>query len=50
MITVHDGMQPEIQCTVVTETRGPLEGRRVVRAREGECVAHYGALSERLTQ
>jgi DNA polymerase (family 10) len=28
----HEG-----QCTVVTETRGDLEGRRVVRGREGEC-------------
>jgi hypothetical protein len=25
------------QCTVVTETRGPLRGRRVVRGREPEC-------------
>ena len=25
------------QCTVVTETRGPLRGRRVVRGRESEC-------------
>ncbi|MGO4871121.1 MAG: helix-hairpin-helix domain-containing protein [Roseiarcus sp.] len=29
--------QPEGQCTVVTETRGPLAGRRVVRGREDEC-------------
>ena len=29
----HEG-----QATVVTETRGPLAGRRVVRGREGECV------------
>lgn len=28
---------PEGQCTVVTETRGPLVGRRVVRGREDEC-------------
>jgi hypothetical protein len=27
----------EGQCTVVTETRGPLAGRRVVRGRESEC-------------
>ncbi len=32
---------PEHQRTVVTETRGPLEGRRVVRGREAECRAHY---------
>jgi hypothetical protein len=33
----------EGQCTVVTETRGPLEGRRVVRGREPECEKHYAA-------
>lgn len=27
----------EDRCTVVTETTGPLRGRRVVRGREGEC-------------
>ena len=32
---------PEAQCTVVTETHGALKGRRVIRGREGECVAHY---------
>lgn len=34
---------PEHQRTVVTETRGPLEGRRVVRGRETECKRHYFA-------
>ena len=32
----------------VTETRGPLQGHRVVRGREGDCIAHYanaGALT-----
>lgn len=37
----HHDSEPENQCTVVTETRGPLAGSRVVRGREGECVAHY---------
>ncbi len=31
----------EGQATVVTETRGPLEGRRVVRGREDECADHH---------
>lgn len=31
----------ETQRTVVTETRGPLAGRRVVRGRERECLAYY---------
>jgi hypothetical protein len=37
----HPDGEPELQCTVVTEARGPLAGRRVVRGREGECAAHY---------
>jgi DNA polymerase (family X) len=31
----------EDQCTVVTEPGGSLKGRRVVRGRENECLAHY---------
>lgn len=31
----------EVQSTVVTEFRGPLRGRRVVRGREAECLHHY---------
>jgi hypothetical protein len=37
----YDGEHRERQHTVVTETRGPLAGRRVVRGREAECRAHY---------
>jgi hypothetical protein len=33
----------EDQCTVVTERKGPLAGRRVVRGREAECAAWYAA-------
>lgn len=33
--------QPEGQRTVVTETRGSLIGKRVVRGREAECAEHY---------
>lgn len=32
----HEG-----QCTVVTEGRGMLAGKRVVRSRESECAKHY---------
>lgn len=35
----EDGKQE--QWTVVTETSGPLEGKRVVRGREAECQAYY---------
>lgn len=43
VIFFHDEDGPERQCTVVTETRGALAGRRVVRGREDECAAHYHA-------
>jgi hypothetical protein len=32
---------PEDQCTVVTATSGPLEGKRVIRGREKECLKFY---------
>ena len=31
----------ENQCTVVTESRGTLKGKRVIRGREKECERHY---------
>ena len=34
----HRDREPERRRTVVTETRGPLEGRRVVRGRESDAV------------
>ena len=37
----HTDDSQEGQCTVVTETRGELEGRRVVRGREVECRKYY---------
>lgn len=39
VIYFHSDDRPEGQCTVVTETHGPLVGRRVVRGREAECRA-----------
>lgn len=36
----------DAQRTVVTETYGPIAGRRVVRGHEGECTAHYRVLVE----
>ncbi len=41
VIYFYDGDHREGQCTVVTETRGPLRGQRVVRGREVECGARY---------
>lgn len=40
VIYYYDGDHVEAQCTVVTETRGALAGKRVVRGREEECRAH----------
>ena len=37
----QDDGGPEGQATVVTEYRGPLTGRRVVRGREGACLEYY---------
>jgi len=37
----HDDDHSEHQHTVVTETRGPLEGLRVVRGSEAQCRAYY---------
>jgi len=36
----------QAQWTVVTETRGALSGKRVVRGREKECRAFYGEENE----
>lgn len=41
----HDDNMVERQHTIVTETRGSLAGRRVVRGRERECRAWYEAAS-----
>jgi hypothetical protein len=38
----HDGDGTERQCTVVTEFRAPLTGKRVVRGREIESAEHHG--------
>jgi hypothetical protein len=39
VIYYYDGDHIEGQCTVVTESRGALAGKRVVRGREEECRA-----------
>ena len=44
VIYFHSDSHPEGQRTLVTETRGALAGRRVVRGRESECRAQYGEM------
>lgn len=39
----YDDHHVEGQCTVVTETRGPLAGKRVVRGRERECRDYHAS-------
>ena len=41
IVYFYDDHHQEGQCTVVTETRGPLTGQRVVRGRELECRNYY---------
>jgi putative hydrolase len=41
VVYFHDDEHREGQRTVVTETHGPLQGKRVVRGREGPCARHY---------
>jgi len=41
VVYFYDDSHVEGQHTVVTETRGPLAGRRVVRGREAECREFY---------
>jgi hypothetical protein len=45
VIYFYDDHQREGQRTVVTETRGPLAGRRVVRGLEVQCRSYYDAAS-----
>ena len=44
IVYVTHNASPDWQCTIVTEARGPLKGKRVVRGREAECEAHYGVV------
>jgi putative hydrolase len=46
----HTEGEVEGQRTVVTETKGPLAGRRVVRGRESECEKYCAAVTSRDSQ
>jgi putative hydrolase len=43
VVYFYDDHHQEGQCTLVTESRGPMMGRRVVRGRELECRDYYRA-------
>jgi DNA polymerase (family 10) len=42
VVVYYDQEGHENQCTVVTEHHGTMQGKRVVRGRELECMAYYG--------
>ena len=44
VVLFYEKGEVEGQATVVTETQGPLKGKRVVRGREKECEAFYLAV------
>jgi hypothetical protein len=46
VVIYHERGGDEGQVTVVSETSGPLKGRRVVRGREVECQRYYASLSQ----
>jgi putative hydrolase len=42
VVVYYESGKGENQCTVVTEQRGPMKGKRVIRGREAECRKFYG--------
>jgi len=42
VVVYYESGKGESQCTVVTEQRGAMKGKRVIRGREKECGAFYG--------
>ena len=41
VVVYYEKGKGENQCTVVTESRGVLKGKRVIRGREQECERYY---------
>jgi hypothetical protein len=50
VVLYYDRGQGERQCTVITSQRGPLEGKRIVRGREAECLDYYFKLRPELAE
>jgi putative hydrolase len=44
VIVASHSNAPDSQFTVVTETRAPMKGKRMVRGREAECETYYNAM------
>ncbi|MFN0042146.1 MAG: DNA-binding protein, partial [Alphaproteobacteria bacterium] len=45
VVYFYDADHREGQRTVVTESQGPLAGKRVIRGREAECRGHYAQMT-----
>lgn len=41
VVIYYDGRSGERQCTVITSSYGPLEGKRIIRGRKPECMDYY---------
>jgi hypothetical protein len=49
VVVYYDDGSGERKCTVVTEFKGELNGKRVIRGREKECTEYYETLAKRRT-
>ena len=49
VVVYYDDASRERKCTVVTEFKGQLNGKRVIRGREKECSEYYETLTKRRT-
>jgi putative hydrolase len=49
VVYCYDGDHREAQYTVVTETRGPLQGKRIVRGLEAACRRYYGQADQAMS-
>jgi hypothetical protein len=49
VVVYYDDGSGERKCTVVTEFKGELNGKRVVRGKEKECTEYYQTLAKRRT-
>lgn len=46
VVVYYDRGDGERQCTVITASYGPLDGKRIVRGREAECLDYYSRISQ----
>lgn len=51
VVIYYDGRGGERQCTVITSSYGALEGKRIIRGREPECINYYlGSMPGNISQ